>query len=127
MNMSVDPLRTLVRRLRAAAHAEDELLSAALAALPGGGTLRLYYFCRDTVQQAHIEHDTDGSSDYDLPACPPAGAPTVAAQAPIVDPLDMDGGTPGPVTGGAGFCLGLTCWTSLGLLRHPGQLLILLL
>ena len=60
MNMSVDPLRTLVRRLRAAAHAEDELLSAALAALPGGGALRLYYFCRDTVQQAHIEHDTDG-------------------------------------------------------------------
>ncbi|CAE7573067.1 unnamed protein product [Symbiodinium sp. CCMP2592] len=72
--MSVQPLRTLVRRLRAAAAADDEQLDAAIAAMPAAEALRLYYHFRDHVQQAHMEYETEGSSEYDLPACPVAGA-----------------------------------------------------
>ncbi|CAE7396126.1 zdhhc15 [Symbiodinium sp. CCMP2592] len=72
--MSVQPLRTLVRRLRAAAAADDSLLGAALAAMPSAEALRLYYHLRDHVQQAHVEYETEGSSEYDLPSCPAAGS-----------------------------------------------------
>ena len=68
--MSVDPLRVLVRRLRAAAAAEDAQLSAAFAALPHEDLLRVYYFCRDAVREARetgMGYDTDGSSEFDLP------------------------------------------------------------
>ena len=62
--MSLDPLRVLVRRLRSAAAAEDAQLSAAFAALPHEELVRLYYFCRDAVQEARevgLGYDTDGS------------------------------------------------------------------
>ena len=68
--MSVDPLRVLVRRLRAAASADDAQLSAAFAALPHNELLRVYYFCRDAVREARdtgLGYDTDGSSEFDLP------------------------------------------------------------
>ena len=87
--MSVDPLRTLVRRLRAAANSDDAQLSAALAAIPSAGTLRLYYFCRDHVQQAHLDYEPEGSSEYDLPPFPPEGSSRAAAQVTNIDLLDL--------------------------------------
>ena len=87
--MSVDPLRTLVRRLRAAANSDDAQLSAALAAIPSAETLRLYYFCRDHVQQAHLDYETEGSSEYDLPPFPPEGSSRAAAQVTNIDLLDL--------------------------------------
>ena len=93
--MSLDPLRVLVRRLRSAASADDAQLSAAFAALPHGELVRLYYFCRDAVQEARdtgLGYDTDGSSEFDLPGLDalPGRAQSVLTQVATVDLLGVE-------------------------------------
>ena len=89
--MSVAPLTALVRGLRGAAAAEDELLEAALQALPESELRRLCIFAWEAMQTLHYGYQSDDSTDLDLPSGACASGPAALGAAGFMDLLDLGG------------------------------------
>ena len=84
-------MTSVVRRLRAVIAADDDLLEAALQALPESELRRIHCFSRGAMQTMRYGYQSDGSSEFDLPSGASASVPAAVPGAGSVDLLDLEG------------------------------------